>query len=327
MAPVDPSALRAGAREVAQKLRAAGYEAYFAGGCVRDVLRGETPKDWDVVTNARPPEVTKLFRRTVQVGAAFGVVRVLIGGDREYEVATYREDGGYTDGRHPDEVRYSTSKEEDVERRDFTINALLMDPETGEILDFVGGRRDLDARLIRAVGAPDARFGEDRLRMLRAIRFAARFGYAIEAETLAAIHRHASAIDAVSIERIVTELEGIFDARDPAHGFDLLVSTGLFQAVLPKIDVADAAVRATLRERLARLPDELGPGERAEVAWAALWDLAKTDDLEADLRALKLSKRALRDIQRLLEKKGILVAPERARTYERMRLLVDDTAP
>src|SRR5262249_5445077 len=161
-----PEALIEGAREVAKTLRERGFEAYFAGGCVRDLLLGRPPKDVDLVTDALPGEVSAIFKRTVQVGAAFGVVRVLAGPQHEYEIATYRTETEYSDGRRPDRVAYSKSKEEDVHRRDFTINALLMDPVSGEVLDFVGGREDLGKKLIRAVGDPERRFHEDRLRML-----------------------------------------------------------------------------------------------------------------------------------------------------------------
>ena len=220
--------LRAGAKTLARTLRDAGHEAYFAGGCVRDVLLGKSPKDFDIATDATPEEVQKIFRRTVAVGAAFGVIRVRIGHGQEYEVATYRTDGEYTDGRRPDVVRYSKSKEEDVARRDFTINALLMDPFTDEILDFVGGQADLARRMIRAVGDPERRFFEDKLRMLRAVRFASRFDFEIDSATRAAIQKHASSIVLVSAERIVTELSALWNGADPGLGMRLLAELELF---------------------------------------------------------------------------------------------------
>ncbi|MEE2901160.1 MAG: CCA tRNA nucleotidyltransferase, partial [Myxococcota bacterium] len=185
------SELQQGAVEVAKILNDAGYEVFYAGGSVRDLLLGLEPKDFDLVTSAKPEEIDALFRRTVLVGANFGVVRVLWSKRREYEVATYRREGKYTDGRRPDEVIYSDSKEEDVQRRDFTINALLMDPFTQEIFDFVSGEDDLSKRRIRAVGHAETRFQEDRLRLLRAIRFAARFNFEIENETYESICRNA----------------------------------------------------------------------------------------------------------------------------------------
>ena len=172
----SPEALREGADRVAAILREGGHQAYFAGGCVRDALLGQRPKDYDIATDATPERVAALFRRTVLVGAAFGVVKVLLG-RREYEVATFRTEGQYTDGRRPDAVAYATDPEEDVRRRDFTVNALLMDPRDDRVVDYVGGQADLQVGVISAVGDPIERFHEDRLRMLRAVRFAARLGF------------------------------------------------------------------------------------------------------------------------------------------------------
>src|SRR5277367_2631110 len=180
------------AESIVDRLRSEGYDAYFAGGCVRDLLLGREPDDFDVATNAHPETVLGMFPRTFAVGAHFGVILVadeIDGKEIVTEVATFRSDGAYTDGRRPDEVRFSDSPQEDVVRRDFTINGMLLDPqvlsETGDleqaVLDFVGGRADLAAGVVRAIGDPDKRFAEDRLRMLRAVRFAARFEFAIEA--------------------------------------------------------------------------------------------------------------------------------------------------
>lgn len=280
--------LRTGADEVAAVLRDAGYEAYFAGGCVRDTILGVEPKDYDIVTNATPKQVSKLFRRTVQVGAAFGVVKVLWPRDREYEVATYREDGDYSDGRRPDAVSYSQSKIEDVKRRDFTINGLLMDPRTDEILDYVGGRDDLDRRVVRAVGDPAQRFAEDRLRMLRAVRFAVRFGLEIEDATLAAIRANAAHISTVSAERINQELTGIFRSVRPGDGLRMLASTTLLPHVLPFVRDASAAAF----DRFAAAREPLDEDVRDVVAWA----LVSVDSaaIEDDLRALKLSRDQIR---------------------------------
>ena len=178
------------ARAVVRELRARGHVAYFAGGCVRDHVRGEPPADFDVATDASADRVQSLFARTVPVGAQFGVVLVVIKG-QPIEVATFRADAEYLDGRHPVSVR-AAAPEEDARRRDFTINGMFLDPETGEVLDFVGGRADIEARLVRAIGDPDQRFHEDRLRLLRAVRLAARLGYAIEPRTFAAVRRRAS---------------------------------------------------------------------------------------------------------------------------------------
>src|SRR5689334_11228320 len=173
------------AADVVRRLRAAGHETYLAGGCVRDRLLGREPGDYDVATAAPPEVVRRMFRRTVGVGAAFGVILVLEG-DYQFEVATFRSDDAYVDGRRPSAVHFGTA-EKDAQRRDFTINALFQDPESGHVIDFVGGEADLRAGIIRAIGDASARIREDRLRMLRAVRFAARFGFAIDPETLAAI--------------------------------------------------------------------------------------------------------------------------------------------
>ncbi|MCA9551942.1 MAG: CCA tRNA nucleotidyltransferase, partial [Myxococcales bacterium] len=266
-----PKTLREGADQVAEVLRAAGHQAYLAGGCVRDALLGVEPKDYDITTDATPEQVARLFRRTILVGAAFGVVKVVLGKDRDYEVATFRTDGTYTDGRRPDAVAYAKTAEEDVLRRDFTLNALLMDPRDDSILDFVGGRQDLEAGLIRAVGVPEARFQEDRLRMLRAVRFAARFGFAIEAETRAAIQHQAAALTDVSVERISAELEGIFKSERPGLGFELLAETGLLVPALPHLAGQAPEARARMQAALTRLPEAaqaLGPDDRVIVAWA-----------------------------------------------------------
>src|ERR1700683_859369 len=180
---------RAFAERICRALRSAGHQAYFVGGCVRDILLGREPADFDVSTDATPDRVQQIFPHSLPVGAQFGVVIVIadsaaLGGETvppaKVEVATFRSDVGYSDGRHPDHVVYATSPQEDVKRRDFTINALLLAPETKDVLDFVVGRDDLSAGIIRAIGRPDDRFREDKLRMVRAVRFAARFGYEIE---------------------------------------------------------------------------------------------------------------------------------------------------
>jgi putative nucleotidyltransferase with HDIG domain len=232
-----------GAQEAAAKivarLRAEGYEAYFVGGCVRDLLLGRPPADFDVATSAPPDQVLTLFERTFSVGAHFGVVLVVSqspeGQEILTEVATFRSDGAYSDGRRPDAVRFSTSPHEDVKRRDFTINGMMLDPVNHELLDLVGGRRDLDAGLIRAIGAPGERFSEDKLRMLRAVRFAARFGFEVEPETWRAIQQLAPAIGQVSRERVREELTRMLTEGRARRAFELLDSSGLLLQVLPKV--------------------------------------------------------------------------------------------
>jgi tRNA nucleotidyltransferase/poly(A) polymerase len=222
------------ARDIASRLRAAGHVAYFAGGCVRDLLRGETPKDIDVATDARPEAVQKMFPRTYAVGAHFGVIVVLENG-MQFEVATFRSDGAYLDGRHPTEVHFATAKE-DAARRDFTINGMFFDPEANEVIDFVGGRADLEARLIRAIGDPAQRFAEDRLRMLRAIRFATVLGFEIEPATWDAVVAQAPSISEISAERIREELVRIFMSPRRVRGWDLLDASGLTKIVLPELE-------------------------------------------------------------------------------------------
>ncbi len=266
------------ATNIVRELRNCGFQAYFAGGCVRDMLLGLAPTDYDVATDATPPEVMRIFPETYAVGAQFGVVLVPLktpthakessgsadenphpsktgldgapglNGPPEVEVtpsehpnyvevATFRNDGTYTDGRHPDRVSYATDPKEDVQRRDFTINGLLMDPlEGNRVLDFVGGRDDLKAGIIRAIGDPERRFSEDKLRMLRAVRFAARFHYTIDPATFAAIQRLAPQIEQVSRERVRDELTKMLTEGSAREAFELLDSTGLLKEVLPEID-------------------------------------------------------------------------------------------
>jgi poly(A) polymerase len=267
------------AAAIVRTLREHGHQAYFAGGCVRDLLLGREPADYDVATDATPPQVMQIFPETYAVGEQFGVVLVpftadttkdtkehegdepartdlfegrvvpgAIGGSgklrylflppslrKSIEVATFRSDLGYSDGRHPDEVRFSRDPREDVLRRDFTVNGMMLDPETNEVLDFVGGRADLQAGIIRAIGDPERRFAEDKLRMLRAVRFAARFDYTIEPATLAAIQKLASQIHQVSAERVRDELTKMLTEGRARRAFQLLDQTGLLAEVLPEI--------------------------------------------------------------------------------------------
>jgi poly(A) polymerase len=222
------------ARDVVARLQRAGHIAYLAGGCVRDYLLGIEAKDYDVATGARPEEVQGLFPRVTNLtGKSFGVVRVLMG-DEFFEVATFREDGPYQDGRHPEGVRFATA-EEDAQRRDFTINGLFFDPIADRLIDYVGGEADLRAGVLRAIGEPSERFAEDHLRLLRAIRFAARLRFRIEAKTWEAIQAAAATIRTVSAERIRDELNRIFTAAKPELGLDLLDQSGLLAEVLPDI--------------------------------------------------------------------------------------------
>jgi poly(A) polymerase len=235
------------AKSIVQILRQQGFQAYLVGGCVRDLLLEREPKDYDVATNATPAEVMEIFPETYAVGEQFGVVLVpardsvhseadgASSKSHAIEVATFRSDIGYSDGRHPDEVRFSADPREDVARRDFTINGMLLDPLTGEVLDFVGGRKDLQDGIIRTIGDPEQRFGEDKLRMLRAVRFAARFEYAIDPTTFAAMQKLAQQIQVVSRERVRDELTRMLTEGHWRRAFLLLDESGLLQHVLPEI--------------------------------------------------------------------------------------------
>jgi poly(A) polymerase len=240
--------LREFATTIVQTLRQRGFQACLVGGCVRDLLLGREPRDYDVATDATPKQVMEIFPETYAVGVQFGVVlipppageRAAVASEETskssaVEVATFRSDLGYSDGRHPDEVRFSKTPQEDVARRDFTINGMLMDPLSGEVLDFVGGRKDLDAGIIRTIGDPEKRFGEDKLRMLRAVRFAARFEYQIEPATFAAMRDLAEQIRVVSRERVREELTRMLTEGHARRAFLLLDESGLLRQVLPEI--------------------------------------------------------------------------------------------
>jgi len=231
------------ATRIAHALREHGYSAYLVGGCVRDLLLNREPADYDVATSATPHEVIRIFPQTFAVGAQFGVVLVPVrrddpDGERDNfvtEVATFRNDGAYSDGRHPDEVRFSNDARMDVQRRDFTINGLLLDPDTREVLDYVGGRDDLQRGIVRTIGEAHQRFAEDKLRMLRAVRFAARFGYSIDDQTFAAIRELAPQIHQVSHERVRDEILKMLTEGRARRAFELLDQTNLLEQVLPEI--------------------------------------------------------------------------------------------
>ncbi|HMG86512.1 MAG TPA: CCA tRNA nucleotidyltransferase [Terracidiphilus sp.] len=282
------------ALEIIKTLRAAGYEAYLAGGCVRDLLLEREPKDYDVATSATPDTVLEMFPRTFAVGAHFGVVLVASetgdackdGAVEERcvtEVATFRSDGAYSDGRHPDAVRYTKTAAEDVQRRDFTINGLLLDPlrESGDlrldVIDYVGGLDDIDAGLIRAIGLPEKRFEEDQLRLLRAVRFAARFGFSIESATLAAMRKLAARIHAVSRERIRDELTKMLTEGHARRAFELLDETDLLVQVLPEVSRMKGVAQpqqfhpeGDVWIHTLMLLEQLEPGCAMTLAWGAL---------------------------------------------------------
>ena len=278
------------ATSIVHTLRQQGFQAYLVGGCVRDLLLGREPKDYDVATNATPAQVMQIFPETYAVGAQFGVVLVPApdgetvrmrdapSKSHAVEVATFRCDIGYSDGRHPDEVRFSRDPREDVARRDFTINGMLLDPATDEVLDFVGGRKDLEAGIIRTIGDPERRFAEDKLRMLRAVRFAARFEYAIEPHTFAAIQKLAQQIQVVSRERVRDELTRMLTEGQARRAFLLLDESGLAassaagnfrdegRGAAAGVSSRRRCVRAhaaAARQSAASVPDDAGLGRAA----------------------------------------------------------------
>jgi len=228
---MEPEAL---AKTVIARLRGAGHQAYLVGGCVRDLLLGATPKDFDISTDARPDRIMALFPNSGQVGAHFGVVLVR-DAFSQVEVATFRSDHQYTDGRRPASVHFESDPRGDVLRRDFTINGLMLDPDTGIVLDYIDGRADLDRRVVRAIGDPGTRFEEDHLRLLRAIRFAARLGFEIDSATFDAIRRHHALILQVSAERVRDELVRILTEGGARRGFEMLDSSGMLADLLPEV--------------------------------------------------------------------------------------------
>lgn len=224
---------RTTATAIVHRLQAAGYAAFWVGGCVRDRLRGKEPEDFDIATSALPSQIEALFPRTVPVGKQFGVILVVEEG-RQYQVATFRAESGYQDGRRPSQVTY-TGAQVDARRRDFTVNGLFYDPVREQLHDWVGGVADLQAGLLRTIGDPNERFAEDHLRLLRAVRFAAQLDFRIEPETLAAVQRHAPKIVSVSAERVREELTKLFRAPHGRRGLDLLRESGLLDRVLPEV--------------------------------------------------------------------------------------------
>lgn len=268
------------ARGICRVLRRAGFEAWIVGGSVRDLVMGVSPHDWDIATSATPDKVISLFPRTIAVGVQFGVVIVRMHG-LDFEVATFRADTGYSDGRRPDSVRF-TDLREDVLRRDFTLNGLALDPETGAVLDLVGGIQDIADRMIRAIGDPEMRFREDRLRPLRAIRFAAVTGFMIEPLTFEAIRRNAPFISQVSVERIAAEYSKMLNARDPSTAYRLAVASGLLAATIPELDPDDPTTPVVL-DRL--------KGSAGDLMWAAMLHQVGPAGATDTMRRLKMPSR------------------------------------
>ncbi|MFA5293662.1 MAG: CCA tRNA nucleotidyltransferase [Phycisphaerae bacterium] len=290
---------RQAAIQIIQNLHEAGFQALLAGGCVRDMLLGTKPKDYDVVTSAKPAEVCKLFRRTIKVGAKFGVIIVLLD-NHQIEVATFRAESDYTDGRRPDKVRF-TSAENDALRRDFTINGMFYDPIKKEVLDYVGGQKDLKNKIIRTIGKADDRFSEDYLRMLRAVRFAAQLDFKVEKNTLDAVKKYSGNITKISGERIAMEMESLFAAVKRKRGVERLIETGLAEKLFPVFKNKSASEFAV--KVFGFLPEQI----TFELGIAALFSGCDTAGTMNDIELLKLSRNQLKHINFLLEKREFLL--------------------
>jgi tRNA nucleotidyltransferase/poly(A) polymerase len=284
--------------KIIEQLRREGFHALLAGGCVRDMLLGRRAKDYDVATEAKPQDVIRLFRRTLKVGAQFGVVIVLME-NQQVEVATFRTESGYDDGRHPGSVHFAGAAE-DASRRDFTINGMFYDPLEQRVVDYVEGQADLGSRTIRTIGKPAERFGEDYLRMLRAVRFSTQLGFAIEPATWAAVCKNASKIAKISGERIAVELEGILAHPNRAAGASMLFESGLVGAIFPGLagERADCAV-AVLKQLRKKVDFAL--------ALAGLFAGCQTEFAMRSCQVLKLSRNQTKHIRFLLDNRGRLL--------------------
>lgn len=285
--------------QIIRGLREAGFEAMLAGGCVRDMLLGKKPMDYDVATDAKPAEICRIFRRTIKVGAKFGVIIVRMDG-QQVEVATFRAETGYSDGRRPDKVNFTCAKE-DALRRDFTINGMFYDPLSKKVIDYVGGQKDLKRKIIRTIGEPAERFGEDYLRMLRAVRFAAQLDFEIEKNALRAVKKHSERITKISGERIAMELESLFAAEGRKKGVKLFIKTGLAGQIFPILRNKSTA------EFAAKIFKFLPKETTSELAAAAVFAACQTGEAMKNLGILKLSRTQLKHIKFLLEKRGCLL--------------------
>jgi tRNA nucleotidyltransferase/poly(A) polymerase len=289
---------RQAAIKIIRRLHSKGFQALLAGGCVRDMLLRRPATDYDIATDAVPDEVIKLFRRTLKVGAKFGVVIVLLEG-KQVEVATFRTETGYADGRHPAKVKFATAAE-DASRRDFTINGMFFDPLTKKVIDYVNGRADLKKRLIRTIGKPEERFSEDYLRMLRAVRFSTQLGFAIEPKTFTAIRKHANNIGRISGERIAMELEAILVSPDRSIGASLLTRSKLAETAFPRLNSKKMNLAVKV---LSQLPKKVD----FPLALAGLFAGCPTEFALEKCRLLKLSRNQTKHIKFLLANRGKLL--------------------
>ena len=301
---------------IVRRLVEAGQQALLAGGCVRDLLLGLQPEDYDVATDAPPERICQLFRKTRKVGAQFGVV--LVREKRRWvEVATFRSDGEYLDGRRPTEVHFCDA-EHDAERRDFTVNGMFLNPLDGMVIDYVGGRADLDARVIRAIGTPADRFAEDHLRLVRAVRFAARLGFAIEPQTFAALRELAPRLRGVAAERVLLESEKMFGHRTRAAAFDLLYQSGLLHQLWDQAEWSESQVAAA-QTRLAALPDNAP----FTLAFAVMLADRPPAEIESICRSLTCSNEQRERVLWLVAQQADLDDPRRITLAGLKRLMAD----
>jgi putative nucleotidyltransferase with HDIG domain len=285
---MPPPAPKAIAKEIVACLQRAGFAAFWVGGCVRDFLLGREPQDFDIAMDAKPEQVEKLFKRTVAVGRKFGVMIVVEGG-HQFQVATFRAEADYQDGRHPEKISFANA-EADASRRDFTVNGLFYDPLTKKIHDWVGGEKDLRAKIIRTIGKPEERFGEDHLRLLRAVRFAAQLDFEIEPKTFVAVKKLAPKIKLISAERIRDELLKLFSPPHAARGLNLLRESGLLEHVLPEIAATieceqspDFHPEGSVFNHICLMLEKLPPDSNELLPWTVLLhDIAKPVTVERD---------------------------------------------
>lgn len=276
------------AAKIVRRLQAAGFAAFWVGGCVRDFLLERAPQDYDIATDARPEQIEKLFKKTIAVGRKFGVM-IVVEGTHQFQVATFRAEADYQDGRHPKQVTFSNAQA-DAQRRDFTVNGLFYDPVAKKIHDWIGGERDLRARIIRTIGAPEERFAEDHLRLLRAVRFAAQLGFEIEPQTFAAVKKLAPKIELISAERIRDELIKLFSPPHAGRGLILLCNSRLLPGVLPELigtilcqQSPDYHPEGTVFEHIRLMLEKMPPSAPPSLPWAViLHDIAKPATAERD---------------------------------------------
>jgi len=299
--------------KIIQHLQRNGFQALLAGGCVRDMLLGRQANDYDVATDAQPKDVMRLFKRTLKVGAKFGVVIVLTN-NQQVEVATFRTEGGYADGRHPSAVRFATAAE-DASRRDFTINGMFYDPLTGRVIDYVNGQADLAGQILRTIGRPEERFAEDYLRMLRAVRFSTQLGFAIEPATFSAICRLAANIIKISGERMAIELEGILVDPNRDAGVSMLVESALAEAIFPGFAGEPAGIAVSVLGQMAKKVD-------FALALAGFFASCSTEFTLEKCRILRLSRNQARHLKFLLANRGKLLNDQMS--LAELRLIVSE---